>query len=292
VRVAIAKIGAPAIGPLVELLEEKNADVNALAKKLDFKPGVIGAKAAYLLGDLPAQSAVPALLTRLKEPPKDSMPNQILRALGKIGEPAGLDAALAVLKDGKQSSEVRQAACDAVLAGRDVRALPTLLAIAKEKKNPGNLRVAAAMTLGRLGSKAEYDAFAPTATSEGYEEFKEVVERLELAKRCAADGDACYVKALDDKQLTHQEKAAFMLALAKDRKAAVSALVAHLGTPETVVRLAILNSMRRLADKSCEACTAKLKELLLKEQKLTTKIPAFRPVVDEMNVTLAALTRA
>jgi HEAT repeat protein len=219
---------------------------------------VIAYKAAYLLGDLRAKQAVPALLARLKEPPRGDMQRSILVALGQIGEPSGVDAALAVLKDGKQKAEHRQSACDAVVASREMRALPVLLGIAKDGKSPANLRVAAAMALGRLGGKAEAEAFGPIAKSEGYAEFNEVMERLDVAKGCPTGADECYIKALDAPKLTHQEKAAFMLGAAKNRPAALKALVAHLTTPEPVIRLAILDSLRRLADKSCTDCQAKL----------------------------------
>src|SRR5205823_1285617 len=143
VRVAITKLGEPAVEPLLQLLAEKNAEVNQLARKLEFKPGIIAYKAAYLLGDLRAKKAVPELVARLKEPVRGDMQRSILIALGQIGDPAGVDAALAVLKDGKAKSEIRQSACDAINLARDTRALPALLAIAKDKKNGANLRVAA-----------------------------------------------------------------------------------------------------------------------------------------------------
>jgi HEAT repeat protein len=220
------------------------------------------------------------------------MQNAILRTLGKLGDPAGVEAALGVLRDAKAPEGEREAACDAMLAARETRALPTLLAIAKDAKAPANLRVSAAMTLGRLGGKAEYEAFAPIAKSEGYAEFKEVLERLELAKDCGADTDDCYTRGLEAKKLTQQEKAAFMLGMAKDRKKAVQSLVAHLSTQEPVVRLAMINSLGRIADGSCADCRTKLKELIDKEEKVALKIRAFQPLVDEMKVTLAALSRS
>ena len=64
-RLALVRIGPPAVEPLIQLLQEKNADVQAMATKLKFDeatPGVVPHKAAILLGDLRAKSAVPALV--------------------------------------------------------------------------------------------------------------------------------------------------------------------------------------------------------------------------------------
>src|SRR5262249_39966407 len=88
VRIAVAKVGEPAVDPLIALLAEKDPQVNELARKLAFKPGIIGYKAAYLLGDLRARKAVPELIARLKEPAKGDMQRSILIALGQIGDPA------------------------------------------------------------------------------------------------------------------------------------------------------------------------------------------------------------
>jgi len=292
VRIAVTKIGEPSVDPLIQLLQEKNAEVNEMAKKLDFKPGVIGFKAAYLLGDLRAKKAVPALIARLKEPPKGDMQRSILVSLGQIGEPAGVDAALAVLKDSRQKQEYREGACQAMMAARNVGAVPTLLALAKDKKTAANLRVAAAYALGVLGGKSEYDSFASTVKSEEYIEVKQALERLEVAKSCTGDLDDCYIKALDDPKVTRQEKGALMLGTSKNKQKALGALLAHMGVQEQVVRLAIIDSVRRLADKGCTACQTKLQEQISKEEKLVTKIPQFKGLVDEMSVTLAALTKA
>jgi HEAT repeat protein len=292
VRIAVTQIGEPAVDPLIALLQEKNPDVQALGKKLDFKPGVVGFKAAYLLGDLRAKKAVPALIARLHEPPQGDMQRSILISLGQIGDPAGVQAALAVLKDGKQKSEYRQGACQAMMAARNFAAAPVLLGIAKEKGADAKLRSSAAYALGVLGGKAEHAAFAPVAKAEEYQEFRQAMERLEVAKDCTGEPDDCWAKALDDPKITKQEKGAFMLGAAKNRAKALQALLAHIGVQEQVVRLAIIDSVRRLADKGCTECQQKLRELINREEKLTSKIPQYKGLVDEMTVTLAALSRA
>ena len=71
------RLGAPAVDPLIELLNEKNSDIQAMAKQLKFEepapvgtPGVVPKKAAILLGDLRARKAVPALQAKVSAPSK------------------------------------------------------------------------------------------------------------------------------------------------------------------------------------------------------------------------------
>src|SRR5215831_5375180 len=72
-RLALVRIGAPAVDPMITLLQEKNPDIQAMAQQLKFEapppdgtPGVVPHKAAIILGDLRAKKAVPALAARLK----------------------------------------------------------------------------------------------------------------------------------------------------------------------------------------------------------------------------------
>ena len=101
-------------------------------------------------------------------------------------------------------------------------------------------------------SYAEAAAFAPVAANEkaAQAEFAECAQRLEVAKQCGKDV-TCYAKALDDKTLVKQEKAAFMLA--HMGKPGLDPLVAKLSTREPIVRLAVLYGIARIADKSSTA---------------------------------------
>ena len=62
-RLALVRIGQPAVEPLIALLKEQNAEVQEMAKQYKFDevtPGVVPHKAGILLGDLRAKKAVPA----------------------------------------------------------------------------------------------------------------------------------------------------------------------------------------------------------------------------------------
>lgn len=101
-RLALVRIGDPAIPALIELLNEKNAEIADMARKLDFdkaSPGIVPFKAAYLLGDLRAAKAVPAMAARLKVPAKSGEHKAILIGLGLIGTPEAVKVLIDLLPD-------------------------------------------------------------------------------------------------------------------------------------------------------------------------------------------------
>src|SRR3954468_2753545 len=98
-RLALVRIGQPAVDPLIQLLQEKNADIQDMAKKLKFEepppvgtPGVVPHKAAILLGDLRAKKAVPFLVARLHMKARGDEQRSALIALGYIADAPAVDA--------------------------------------------------------------------------------------------------------------------------------------------------------------------------------------------------------
>ncbi len=59
-RLGLVRIGEPAIDPVIQLYQDKNAEIREMAKAQQFRDGIVVHKAAYLLGDLRAAKAVPA----------------------------------------------------------------------------------------------------------------------------------------------------------------------------------------------------------------------------------------
>lgn len=295
-RYALVKIGEPAVQPLIEVLRERDPNLNAFAKQLDFKAGVLPFKAAYVLGDLASPKAVPALVAKLKESDKGGTQAEALQALGQIGDTAALDAIREQLKNAKADPKVRQAACDAVLRSFDFKSLGLLTDLARNEKGDANLRVAAAMVLSRIGDKSTAQAFVPYARKSGYAEMTEAAERLETAVICG-DDLACWKKKLETGKPVEQEKAAFMLGLyggksPAARAAALSTLTAKLETQEPVVRLAVLEGLKRVAEPGkADEVVRKLQALIGKEEKMT-KVPAFTNLVNEMRILLAKLQKA
>jgi HEAT repeat protein len=290
-RVSLLQIGKPAAQPLIEAHDHKNAALEADAKKYEFRPGVIEQKTALILGDLRAKEAIPAMQSELKRPQKGDNHTGALYALGMIADPSTTKDMTGVLADAKRDFKVRISAAEALNFAGDPASLPALLQMAKtgdvikNKEKYPDVRLAAAMAYARLGGPAEAAAFAPVASGEkaATEEFKEDLERLEVAKKCGKDV-TCYATTLDtDPKLTHQEKAAFMLA--RMGKPALPALMKKLSTREPIVRFAVLFGIGKIADKKDEA----VRKALDAQIDLDRTKPPMRPLVEEMRAVRAEI---
>src|SRR5436190_22607285 len=113
-RVSLLQIGKPAVQPLMDAHEHKNAPLEADAKKYEFRAGVIEQKTALILGDLRAKEAVPLMLAELKKPLKGDNHTGALYALGMIADPATTKDIIAVLTDAKRDYKVRISSAEAL----------------------------------------------------------------------------------------------------------------------------------------------------------------------------------
>ena len=288
VRTALVRVGTPAVQPLVQAHDRKNAELEADAKKGEYVAGIVEQKTCLVLGDLHAKGAVPTMLADLKKPGSHKAP---LYALGMIADPATTKDVTAILTSAAADYKDRVAAAEALNFIGDASALPTLLSAAKSadvtkdgQKYP-DVRIAAATAYARLGGKAEAEAFAPVAAAEkaAPEEFKECATRLEVAKKCDKDM-ACYAAALDDSNLAKQEKAAFHLA--RFGKDAEPALTKKVSAREPIVRLAVLHSLGTIGDKGNVTV---LKAIDAQIENDRTKNQPWRDIVNEMRALKAYL---
>lgn len=307
-RLALVRIGGPAIDPLIETLEEKNADIQAMAKERKFEepppvgtPGVVPHKAAILLGDLRAKKAVPNLIARLKVKARGDEHRSALLALGFIGTPAGVDAILSVLKDGKADPAERASAADALYLSGDRRAVPTLLEIAKSGyvvtggQKASDLRASAAIAVARIAGPESFDAFKAIADKEqdAAGVFGMALDRMLVAKECGNDL-GCYGKKLLDPQWTRAEKAAFAIAFSGDPQKGVPLLLAGLKPLASInaerfpVHQAMLFALTRLGDKSCKECIEKLEKQIERDEK-AVRIPGAKDMLGETRVALAVI---
>jgi HEAT repeat protein len=303
-RLALVRIGPPAVQPLIQLLEEKNADVQDMAAKLHFDdatPGVVPHKAAILLGDLRAKSAVPALVARLHQKAKGSEHLSALIALGYIATTPAVDAILAVLKDDKADPGERASAADALYLSGDRRAVPTLLEVARsgyvtvDGQKASDLRASAAIALSRIAGKETFATFKALVDKEEEAQgvFGLALDRMLVADECA-DDVTCYGKKLSDPSWTRAEKAAFAIGFSGDAKTGIPLLLAAM-KPITMmspdhypVHQAILFSLSRLANKDCTACFDKLDKQIERDEN-ATRIPGARDLLGETRVTKAII---
>jgi HEAT repeat protein len=303
-RLALVRMGEPAVAPLIELLNEKNPEINEMARKLDFEkvtPGIVPFKAAYLLGDLRAAKAVPALAARLKIPAKSGEHKAILIGLGFIGTKEATDVLLATLKDKKADAPTRSAAEDGIYLSGDKRAIPILMETAKsgyvvvDGVKASDLRANAAIDLSRIAGPEYYDQFKALAAKEKEVQgkFGEALDRMQVAKECG-DDIKCYGKALNDPSWTRAEKAAFYIGFsgkpAEGLPLLLSALkpVASLGQERYPVQQAILQSFSRLANKHDKTVIEALEKQIERDEN-AVRLPGARDLLGETRVTLAVI---
>jgi HEAT repeat protein len=303
-RLALVRIGPPAVDPLIELLAEKNADIQKMAADLKFEevtPGVVPHKAAIVLGDLRAKKAVPALIARLGQRARGDEHRSALIALGYIATPQAVDAILADLKDPKVDPAERASAADALYLSGDRRAVPTLLEIAKSGyvKSGGemasDLRASAAIALARIAGKETYDSFKAIADKETAAAgvFGMALDRMQVAKECG-DDLACYGKTLNDPSWTRAEKAAFAIAFSGNGQQGLPLLLAAMKPITTMpqdrypVHQAILFGLARLGTRDCRPCIERLDQQIDRDEK-AVRLPGARDLLGETRVTEAII---
>ncbi|HVT09757.1 MAG TPA: HEAT repeat domain-containing protein, partial [Polyangia bacterium] len=303
-RLALVRIGQPAVDPLIALLKEQNPEVQEMAKQYKFDevtPGVVPHKAAILLGDLRAKKAVPALIERLHEKAKGDEHRSALIALGYIATPQAVDSILADLKDAKADPAERASAADALYLSGDRRAVPVLLEVAKSGyvksggENASDLRASAAIALARIAGPETYDAFKALVDKETAAAgvFGMALDRMQVAKDCGEDIN-CYGKTLKDPSWTRAEKAAFAIAFSGNAKQGLPLLlgamqpITAMAQDRYPVHQAILFGLTRLGSRDCQECIDKLNTQVAKDEK-AVRLPGARDLLGETRVAEAII---
>jgi HEAT repeat protein len=307
-RLALVRIGAPAIDPMIALLQEKNPEIQEMASKLKFEepppvgtPGVVPHKAAIILGDLRAKKAVPALAARLKQKARGDEHRSALIALGYIATPQAVETILADLKDPKVDPAERASAADALYLSGDRRAVPTLLEVAKTGyvmsggQKASDLRASSAIALARIAGKETYEPFKALTEKETAAQgvFGSALERINVANECDRDL-TCYGKKLNDPLWERSEKAAFAIAFSGDAKKGLPILLNAMKPITTMiperypVHQAILFALARLGTKDCKECIEKLDKQIERDEK-AVRLPGARDLLGETRVTEAII---
>lgn len=286
-RVALVRMGKPAIQPMVDALTGKDEKLNAMAKQLEFKDGVVLGKISRVLGDMMAADAVPDLIKILAEAKLDAGDytkgiDGVIEALGKVFDPRAVDPLLALLQNTKADYKIRMQVCNALTVLGDKRSLPILLEGAQKWFIEGgytNLKDAAAMAYGRIAG-AEVEQSLPIFQKMHDDEknlgnkalVKEVLDRLKMAAECK-DDPTCYGKKVGDTKLTlaQREKAGLMIGILPDGRKALDALIKALPEREPVLRLYMLQAAKRLGKPDDKALIDLLAKLAIKDSKTKTK---------------------
>lgn len=138
-RLALNRIGPKSVPALIQALERKNRAVEARATKLKFdKGGIVEAKAADMLGDMPDPAAVEPLIAAMKS--RDEMPPSIANNPQKA-QVFVLSGVQKVISTAKALATIG-----------DERAVEPMLAIARDKELALEHKLSAVQQLAFLGS--------------------------------------------------------------------------------------------------------------------------------------------
>jgi len=166
VRAAITRVGKPALPGMLTLLQEKDAEINALFKEKGYdksSPGNIVFKASQIVADFREKDAVPILVGVLKAEPRiafydeksgapgPSTHEAALEALRRIGDPAAAAEVKAYFTNPKTDDGIRPFAMDVYsMIAADQSALPEIWKYAKDLEQETQIRIAAIVAYGRL----------------------------------------------------------------------------------------------------------------------------------------------
>jgi HEAT repeat protein len=268
-RVALVKIGPPAIEPLAQVFKGEDKDMIAWAEKIpNFNLNNLPMAAAVPLGHIGDKAAVPVLLSRIGE--KGDAGNRIRvnasTSLAILGDAEAVEPLTKVMQlSGYPDDQVPIA--QALAAIGDKRAVAPLVEAASKgliKKASGDLvhffRWNAGLALARLVDDEDAPQYEQLVEKEQHavtkKYFEEYRPRVKAALECKKDV-GCWTKKLKDTDWRVQEKAAYMLARLGDKKV-LPALLEQLNHRQEETRRAVLLALDRLADKSCQPCIAKL----------------------------------
>jgi HEAT repeat protein len=309
-RVALVRLGQPAIQPLINAFQGKDEKLNAMGKTLDFNDGVIKQKTAWVLGDMMATEAVDTLLDeynkRKLEVEDDEIKglDGIIEALGRIGDAKAVDPLIKGLLNAKANYKIRMQICAALTVMGPKKALPALLEVAEKGVIEGgfsNLREAAAMAFSRIvGAEVEksYDKIKAMKDDSKMKEykawtdlFKEVLDRMDVAKECK-DDPLCYGKKVNDDALplVKREKAGLMIGVLPDGRKALADLTKAVQNREPVLRQYFLQMVKRLGTSKDAELIKVLETLYDKDSKRTVKALGA-DLASEDAVTLAVVKR-
>jgi len=211
-----SQLGPAMSGPLVAVLEGRDAELARWAAGHNVHPAALRAKAAQLLGDVGGPEAVPALVAALGYVGDSPEAQLFVRAfaaesLGRLRAAeavAPLAAALVKERDG----DLRERYQDALARIGDPAALPALRAAAGA--GPAEQREASLEALSRLGGQAERPLVEAgrRACGEGCPVARAraldgMLARLDAAQACAAEV-ACWIGKLADGRAEVRDRAA------------------------------------------------------------------------------------
>lgn len=187
--VAASVIGAPAVDPLLAVLEGRDRELSSWAHSAGVVDGALRAKAAQVLGDLGDARAAPALVKTLGWTDRYADVQMLVRvyageSLGRLRarEAVGpLEGAL----DREKNPDARDRYADALARIGDPRAIPALTRAAQGRT--WDDREGALQALSRLGGEAELRLVERETDKAHAAEVARMKARLVAAQACRED---------------------------------------------------------------------------------------------------------
>jgi HEAT repeat protein len=213
---AVTQIGRPMAGPLLAILEGRDAALASWAREHGVVQGALLAKSAQLLGDVGGPDAVPALVAKLSYQDADPGVAMYVRVLAaeSLGRMRARDAvrALAALVPREKDPDVRDRYCDALVRIGDPSAIPALRAASAD--GSWELREGPLTALSRLGGAAERAAIAAARAKDCgggcgkaiEAAYARMASRLDAAAACS--DAACWAGKLGDPGAAVRDRAA------------------------------------------------------------------------------------
>jgi len=300
-RLALARIGPPAIPALLELFgDSEEATAQAMRRrKIEAEPSLVRTRTAQLLGDLRATEAIRPMAAALR-PMRWGSPLALalVRALGLIGTSPAVDPLLGVVRDAGAEIELRVAAAEAAAMTGDEFVVPVLVDLVAGGRRPRDqlppwLRARLLAPLARVAGADRAAELRPLLANPDVL-AAQALDQLAVAESCAT-ALPCYAQRLADPAPARAEKAAWAIAFSGDRAGVPPLLQAlsplsDLPAARYPVYRAALVGLTRLADQSCQACRDKLRRQIEIDGKLVHD-PGEKELLRETRLALAYLER-
>ncbi len=295
-RLALVRIGKPAIKPLIASLQGKNEELKKMAREEEFRPGVVRYKTSFTLGDLRAREAVPVMTEMLSKAKitgeYEKGLDGLIAGLGKIGDEAALPTLHKLIKDKKTAKMIRMYIASSLMTIGSEKSLPVLLELAEKGDVPGmwngkkvkdpEIRGACARIYAQVagddGAK-NYDKFVALSKEKRLEgwaakaTFVESIKLMNMAKECKDDA-LCYGKKLEDTKLKPAEriKAAVMVARVPNGRKAISSFTKVVTEQDNpLLRQILLLGATRIVQASDKAFVDTLTKVEAKEGRRKNK---------------------
>jgi HEAT repeat protein len=250
-RLALVKIGEPAVDLLVKTMNGENPDAKKLTEgNVEILAGALEANAALVLGDIGSPLAVEPLLKMIDKVAKwEEETNRILvqtrlfAALGNIGDARGIKAIMSYLdkEPDEKYWDVRLICATALNTISDRSVIADIWKLLDKGGHPR----ARAPLIELIGNLATDEALPKLKELQAKEKdvtlqpvIADAIKKIEAFGRCKQDA-ACWQGLLDGKETSLRERAIYEIGRIGDA-GSVDGLLKHIGDESENVRFALM----------------------------------------------------